>query len=223
MSLLVATQITAAATAVLALFAIVTAVFAFLAFRKQSAEVATLERQATDQQELTRQQGELLQVQAGQLDLQQQQLDEQRKVNEQQASVLELQAKELQESLDERKRDREQRHRAQASRVFISEEHEGYSAAYRRGAPEASFVTAKVTNTSDQPIYNVALRWHRGSASHGDPNPEPVGTMMPGDSVARTQNFPPGTNMAVSGAVVRFHDASGVEWLRRPDGGLAEQ
>jgi hypothetical protein len=51
MSLLVATQMTAIATAVLALFAIVTAVFAFLAFRKQSTEVTTLQGQARDQSE----------------------------------------------------------------------------------------------------------------------------------------------------------------------------
>ncbi len=46
MSLLAATQITAVATAGLALFAAVTAVFAFLAFRKQSAEVRLLQQQA---------------------------------------------------------------------------------------------------------------------------------------------------------------------------------
>jgi hypothetical protein len=47
MSLIAAAQITAVATAVLALFAIVTAVFAFLAFRKQSREVGLLQEQAT--------------------------------------------------------------------------------------------------------------------------------------------------------------------------------
>lgn len=47
MSVLMAAQITAIATAMLALLAIVTAVFAVLAFRKQSAEVATLQRQAS--------------------------------------------------------------------------------------------------------------------------------------------------------------------------------
>lgn len=46
-SVLVAAQITATATAVLAALAIVTAGFAVLAFRKQSAEVATLQRQAS--------------------------------------------------------------------------------------------------------------------------------------------------------------------------------
>jgi hypothetical protein len=112
MSLLVATQITAAATAVLALFAIVTALFAFLAFRKQSAEVGILGKQLEDQQTLTRQEAELLKVQSKQLDLQSWQFDEQGKVNTAQARVLGLQAEELRKSLDERRR-------AQASRVFI--------------------------------------------------------------------------------------------------------
>jgi hypothetical protein len=74
MSLIAASQLTAIATAVLAAFAIVTAAFAYMAFRKQSTEVTTL----------------------------QQQFDDQRKVNEKQTAVLDLQAKELQASLTAR-------------------------------------------------------------------------------------------------------------------------
>lgn len=77
MSLDLSGEITAIATAVLAVFAIVTAFYARQAFRKQSQEVSAIERQVTDQQELTRQQAELLQVQSSQLDLQRQQLDDQ--------------------------------------------------------------------------------------------------------------------------------------------------
>jgi hypothetical protein len=52
MSLLLATQITAVATAVLALFAIASAAFAFMAFRKQSQEVGLLlDRAHRDQAE----------------------------------------------------------------------------------------------------------------------------------------------------------------------------
>ncbi len=51
MSLIAATQFTAVATGVLALFAIVTAVFAFLAFRKQSKEVGLLVEQAAREAE----------------------------------------------------------------------------------------------------------------------------------------------------------------------------
>jgi hypothetical protein len=60
-------EITAVATAVLAAFAIVTAVFAMHAFRKQSQEVRTIERQVKDQEALTRQQAELLTIQSAQL------------------------------------------------------------------------------------------------------------------------------------------------------------
>ena len=58
--------------------AVVTTIFAIKAFRKQSAEVSILERQALDQQELTKQQAELLKVQSAQLDLQRQRLEQQR-------------------------------------------------------------------------------------------------------------------------------------------------
>lgn len=89
MSLLVATQITAVATAALAAFAIVTAVFAVLAFRKQSAEVGILGKQ----------------------------LEDQRRVNAEQIRVLSLQARELEASLAERKEEAEEQRRAQANRV----------------------------------------------------------------------------------------------------------
>jgi hypothetical protein len=92
-------EITAIATAALALFAIVTAAFAILAFRKQSQEV--------------RDQAEMLMVQSAQL-------AEQQKLGQKQTEVLELQASELRESLDERKRESEQRRSAQASRAYLA-------------------------------------------------------------------------------------------------------
>jgi hypothetical protein len=54
MSLLAATQFTAIATAILAAGAMVTSVFAYLAFRKQSAEVGLLQRQAARDSEQRR-------------------------------------------------------------------------------------------------------------------------------------------------------------------------
>ena len=89
MSLIFATQLTAVATAVLAVFAIVTTVFAVRAFRKQSQEV--------------RDQASLLKVQSDQL-------GEQRTINA-------LQAKDLQESLKERERLRRIAERGQADDV----------------------------------------------------------------------------------------------------------
>jgi hypothetical protein len=66
MSLIFATQLTAIATAVLAAGAIVTAIFAILAFRKQSQEVH-------DQAEELRVQSEVLEVQSRELNLRQEQ------------------------------------------------------------------------------------------------------------------------------------------------------
>ena len=60
MSLLVATQLTAIATAVLAVFAIIAAVVAFLAFRKQSQELE-------DQRNVNAEQTRVLRLQAGEL------------------------------------------------------------------------------------------------------------------------------------------------------------
>ena len=223
--------LTAAGTVVLAVFAIVTSWYARRAFLKQSQEVAAIERQVADEQELTRQQGELITIQTGQLEALRGQLEEQRKASGAQAEVLGLQAAELRESLAERTRQAEQARSAQATRVFLTEEPSiGRS---RRGAeaygefigvgPRPPSVTATAHNTSDQPIYDVELYWRRGSADYGDPNPELVGTLLPGDTHTSRRDFPPGTNMEVSGAVLRFRDASGTKWTRQPDGYLGEQ
>ena len=92
------------------------------------------------------------------------------------------------------------------------------------GGPSAApFVVARAVNSSDQPVYDVEFCWRRGSASHGEPNPEPLGILMPGEREEKSRDFPPDTNMAVSGAILRFRDAAGVRWIRRSDGGLVEQ
>ena len=146
MSLLLATQITAVATAVLAAFAFVTALFAFLAFRKQSAEV------------------KLLQEQAG--------------------------------------RDVEQRRRAQAVKVYI----------VTGGRSPTSDDTVRMSNTSEQPIYDLAA----GADGH-----EPV----------RLQNLLPGEAYAFSAAWMDaalnmptvwldFRDAAGQQWRTTSRGEL---
>ena len=122
MSEIFAEQFTAVANAVLAVFAIVTAILAGLAFLKQSREVRAVERQVADGQEIALQQAELIKIQAGQLEALRGQLEEQRKASIAQAEVLELQAAELRESLAERTRQAEQARSAQAARVFLTEE-----------------------------------------------------------------------------------------------------
>jgi hypothetical protein len=88
-SIILATWITAVATGLLAIFAVVTAWYARKAFREQSEEVSTLKEQVKDQQDL----------------------------NAKQTPVLELQARELRESLDELKREAEDQRRSQANKV----------------------------------------------------------------------------------------------------------
>src|SRR6266851_5490723 len=153
--------------------AVVTAIFAIKAFGKQSEEVSTLQGQTRDQQELTRQQGELLKVQSDQLDLQRRQLDEQRAVNARQTDVLELQAQELKASIEQRNREAEERHRAQAVRVFMWEERLDHdprvdqATLSARGERPTPVIEARVRNASDQPIYEIMIRWHRGTAPWG--------------------------------------------------------
>jgi hypothetical protein len=250
MSLEVATWVTAIATFILASFAVVTAWYARKAFREQSREVAAIEQQVKDGQDISRQQSELLKVQSGQLEVLRAQLEDQHKANTAQAAVFELQTSELRESLEERKRLSEQRHRDQASRVFIWQQVDDQvrgrttlapeaREARRRGAPlgplvrEATaagnwtisgpLVSAHFVNTSEQPVYDVELRWHLGSAGHGEPNPEPLSMVMPGEQVTRTREFPAGASTDLCGAVVRFTDANGSRWLRRPDGYLVKE
>lgn len=225
MSLLTANQVTAVATAVLAVFAIVTAIFAAAAFFKQREEVRMLQKEAKDQETLIGQQGELLKVQAGQLDVQRQQLDDQRAINEKQAEVAALQAQELRESLDERKRDADARRRAQASRVFIHEERldadPGILQASRaaRGEQPQPVVIAHVMNSSEQPVYNVTISWHLGTQPKG---PRYLPPLMPGDEDKDMQPVPPGAPPDKFGAVAFFRDAAGVTWRTRPDGQLDE-
>ena len=127
MSVELSGEVTAVATAALTVLAIVTSVFAILAFRKQSQDVHD---------------------QASMLGVQQRQLDEQRMINGQQTKVLELQVTELRESIDDRIREGEQRRRSQATRVFVE---------MRGSPEEGVVRVPYVRNASDLPIYAVQL------------------------------------------------------------------
>jgi hypothetical protein len=151
-------------------------------------------------------------------------------ISARQAEVLELRASEFRESLDQRKREAELQHRDQATRMFIGETRQdperGQPAEFylRQGKPSVGpAVLAYVKNTNNRPVYEAELRWHRGSKGHGKPNPEPLRSLVLGDEKVAVREFPPGTNLAASGTVLRFRDAAGVIWIRRPDGGLTEQ
>ena len=141
------------------MFAVVTAAFAFLAYRKQTQEVGILIDQNREHQQ-----------------------------------TLEREARE--------------RRGAQASRVFISLENPG----------ERSD-RINVTNTSEQPVYNVKIQW----IAPGDVHSSQPGTILPGDRVTFE-------GLGVSGpfkgdepfAVLTFRDAAGVTWERLLNGDLRE-
>jgi hypothetical protein len=189
-----ASEVTAAATGILAVGAAVTTFFAVKAFGKQS----------------------------GQLDLQRQQLDDQQAINSRQTEVLDLQTQELRQSLQEREREAAERHRTQASRVFIWQKPITNAGDAYREQPEGPLgVTAHVTNASDLPIYDVMFSWHRGSAPHRQRNLEKP--LMPGESEEDIEeSLPPDTNLDLFGAIVIFRDAAGAVWRRRPNGEIDE-
>jgi hypothetical protein len=148
---------------------------------------------------------------------------EQRKINERQTEVLALQAAELRESLAERKRAAEEQRKAQAPRVFIwlgPVEEGPEMKSWSFGMPD---IVAHAVNKSDQPVYDAELHWHSRSEPHCEPDPEPLGVIMPGETIDKEGDSKEDTNMAVSGAFLRFRDAAGVIWTRAPDGELTEE
>jgi hypothetical protein len=215
--------LTAVGTVVLAVFAVVTAWYARRAFLKQSQEVAAIERQVTDGQEVAQQQAKMIEIQTGQLEVLRSQFEAQREAMTAQAEVLSLQASDLRESLEERKREARRRHRAQAASVFISQQVMPQHSYYQATSFNGPAAKVQVRNASGQPIYDAELLWRRGSASWGDPNPQPLGTLLPNAEETQVREYPPDTNMDVSGAILRFSDAAGIKWIRRPDGHLEEQ
>ena len=137
MSEVFAVQLTAVATLTLAIFALTTAILAFMAWRKQSREVID--------------QAKMLSVQA-------EQLVEARKVNAEQIRVLGLQAEELGRAAADRERETQEIRRAQAVQVYVWWTMREDSSA--DGVP----VTAHVRNTSQQPVFGVSLNVPPGAA-----------------------------------------------------------
>ena len=192
----------------LAVFAILTTIYAVRAFRKQSQEVSD--------------QALMLKVQA-------EQLAEQRKINTEQTKVLALQASELRESLDERTRDTAERRRAQASRVFVWTEHgldpRVTQAQRSSGLAVLEAITVHVKNSSKQPVYDLIIGWRKGPAPWGEPDEIPG--LLPGEQENRTRTLDPAlprnVDRTLFGAVVRFRDPAGAHWLLRPGGHLTEE
>jgi hypothetical protein len=218
MSLLGATVLTAIATAVLALFAFVTAILAGLAFLKQSREVRAVEDQVADGQKVTRQQAKLLQVQTDQLKVQQDQFEAQRKFNAAQAVVLDLQASELRVSVEQRKREAGERRRVQAAMIFLNRGPAPTPIEFGKvGAEERPPMDqVAVVNSSSQPVYDAELHWPARSPQDS-PGSHPFGTIMPG-AAPKTYLVPKNAE-----AFLWFRDAAGVKWVLKTDGRLSEQ
>ena len=193
MSLIFATQLTAAATAALAAFAIVTAVFAYLAYRKQS-------QQVTDQAKM---------------------LDEQRKINAEQTKVLTLQATELGQSLAERRTAQASKvfiwtepatvaHVSQAQQAAGARTAEGMTAhlenASRQPVYELEIAWYKGTAPWREPDrIGVLMPDEKEERTHAYP-----------------EDLPAKVDRALFGAVAHFRDAAGVHWRIRPDGRIDE-
>lgn len=192
MSEIFAAQITAVANVVLATFAIVTAVLALLAWRKQSKEVSD---------------------QAKMLELQRKQLADQEKTSADQAEVLKLQAQELRESLDERKREAEERLRDQASQVYMWEEHQLHA---EIGKTLEEVIVAHVHNTSPQPVYKVRFEWHNGDGPHT--LTRRAAPLKPDEPDSDRFIVPQDADGERFSAVVIFRDRAGLWWRARPDG-----
>ncbi len=208
--LTVPTWLTAVLTGVLAVGAIVTAVFAFKAFGKQSQEVAD--------------QAALLKIQSDQLDAQRQQLAEQQKINAQQIKVLELQARELSESIDERKRDADDQRRSRAALIYMTVD-------FDRGlrdvpgmimVPRGPSVEATVHNTGSQPIYDVRVHWVDARTVSQGGSEDQLGTIPPGQDGTAKRDLPDGTAELHLVAVAYFRDAAGLRWTLMADGQLGE-
>ena len=212
MSLEAASWVSAIATVILAVGAIITAVLARRAFDKQSEEVRILQQQAKDSADM--------------LKIQSDQLHSLKQVGEKQIEVLGLQAIDLRESLEERKRQAEGTRSAQASRVFLilnltPPDLRGVLA----GHPTPVRITAEVVNTSSQPAYAAWIDWPEGCTLSYRlvPNPESLGDVLPSKRATKIREYPVGWSGDLSDLAFRFTDAAGVRWIRRPGGHFAEQ
>lgn len=222
--------LTAAGTVVLAAFAIVTARYARKAFREQSKEVAAIERQVSDGQELARQQAALLEVQAGQLEVLRAQLEDQRKASAAQAEVLELQGADLRESLEERKREAEDRRQAQAAQVSAWFAWDRVLDALIPGDDWG----ATVRNASGLPIFDLRIGFDWISEQPGGQGwvasphgslPQPIRILPPGSTrhfqiPAQVRSQDPRCDDEVIAVSITFTDAAGNRWERDPRGAL---
>lgn len=191
---------------------VVTAVFAFLAFKKQSDQVA-----------------ESKDFDSKQIDLLRTQLAVEQDFNKKQMEVLDLQVAELKAAADERAQESLFQRRAQASQVYfqINFEKKARVPGTISGSNHFDRYQVIVVNNSRLPVSNAVLRWHRGSAPwspNGEPEDERQDMLLPGARwpIQRTAaqydlDLPDDVS-----AVLEFRDAAGLCWRRGRKGELDE-
>ena len=84
-----------------------------------------------------------------------------------------------------------------------------------------------VTNTSQLPVYDLAISWHLGDAPWETGGKDEGSVLMPGSQWGVTSSLPPRLPLTADarrcGGTPRFRDATGVHWLMTPDGRLTEE
>jgi hypothetical protein len=146
--------------------------------------------------------------QAKMLQVQSDRLAEDRKVNAEQIRVLSLQADELQLAAAHREREALEQRQAQAVRVYI----------WLVGEEIEDGMVVHVRNTSDQPIYEVALQGTPGGGARRWREP-----LMPGKEVSESYAWPEElTTIGVPIPTLTFRDRAGVRWQVWSDGRLEE-
>jgi hypothetical protein len=158
------------------------------------------------------------------------QLEEQRNFNRTQGEVLSLQGEELLASAAERRRDASERRRLQASQVY-AERHlwerdlDGVVSEKDRVAGGDVPILIYVVNGSALPIYDVDVRWYKGTAPWNDVDGVAVSSkryLAPGKELGIGRDWIGDGNLNMVGAVVEFRDAAGVRWRRTTNGELEE-
>jgi hypothetical protein len=123
------------------------------------------------------------------------------------------------------KREQLTRRRSQASHVHIWEERHPDNRISQvqvaTGVFRGEIVTAYVKNYSDQPVYDVEVRWYQDSPENHVESSVPAMVLMP-DGKTESSHSLPQDNGDQFGATLRFRDANQVRWNRYPDGQLFE-
>lgn len=239
--ILTATWVTAIATAGLFLGAIVTAIYAVMAYRAQAREINLMGQQRDEQRALTRQQIDLLQLQAQALRAPRAAAPPRwianlvsfvrlilgRAYQERRHQEPELEAPA--EVLPSTRESSAERPSTQAREVLAWQEHT--LSATRRRPTRQQQMTVNIENAGTEPVYDVQVRWHPEPQPAGTrsrrawrraladfnaeppPTPDRIGILSPGDQLALPRQVPIGDRYT---ATVTFRDSQGRRWAREP-------